>query len=45
MENDAEAAAAKDDVNLTVAAGSSDGDTQTQITAIDNAISRATRAS
>jgi len=40
MKNDAEAAAAKDGVNLTVAAGSSDGDTQTQITAIDNAISR-----
>ena len=39
MKNDAEAAAAKDGVNLTVAAGSSDGDTQTQITAIDNAIS------
>jgi fructose transport system substrate-binding protein len=40
MKNDAEAAAAKDGVNLTVAAGSSDGDTQTQIGAIDNAISR-----
>jgi len=38
MKNDAEAAAAKDGVNLTVAAGSSDGDTQTQIGAIDNAI-------
>ena len=40
MEKDAEAAAAKDNVNLTVAAGKQDGDTQTQITAIDNAISR-----
>jgi fructose transport system substrate-binding protein len=40
MKNDAEADAAKDGVHLTVAAGSSDGDTQTQITAIDNAISR-----
>ena len=39
MKNDAEADAAKDGVKLTVAAGSSDGDTQTQITAIDNAIS------
>ena len=40
MKSDAQAAAAKDGVNLTVAAGSSDGDTQSQITAIDNAISR-----
>src|SRR5215469_3012788 len=40
MEKDAQAAAAKDNVNLTVAAGKQDGDTQTQITAIDNAISR-----
>jgi fructose transport system substrate-binding protein len=40
MKGDAEAAAAKDNIHLTVAAGSSDGDTQTQITAIDNAISR-----
>ncbi len=40
MKNDAQAAAAKNGVNLTVAAGSSDGDTQSQITAIDNAISR-----
>jgi fructose transport system substrate-binding protein len=39
MKDDAEADAAKDGVKLTVAAGSSDGDTQTQITAIDNAIS------
>jgi len=40
MKSDAEAAAAKGNIHLTVAAGSSDGDTQTQITAIDNAISR-----
>ncbi|HEU5429797.1 MAG TPA: substrate-binding domain-containing protein [Actinocrinis sp.] len=40
MENDAKAAAAKDNVNLTVAAGNKDGDTQSQISAIDNAISR-----
>jgi fructose transport system substrate-binding protein len=40
MENDAKAAAAKDNVNLTVAAGTKDGDTQSQITAIDNAIAR-----
>src|SRR5258708_3399092 len=40
MKSDAEAAAAKDNIHLTIAAGSSDGDTQTQITAIDNAISR-----
>src|SRR6202030_2926849 len=40
MENDAKTAAAKDNVTLTVAAGNKDGDTQTQITAIDNAISR-----
>lgn len=40
MEKDAKAEAAKDNVNLTVAAGKSDGDTQTQISAIDNAISR-----
>ncbi|MEV6759617.1 substrate-binding domain-containing protein [Streptomyces sp. NPDC051105] len=40
MEKDAKAQAAKDNVGLTVAAGNSDGDTQTQITAIDNAISR-----
>ena len=40
MESDAKAAAAKDGVNLTVAAGTSDGDTQTQISAIDDAISR-----
>jgi fructose transport system substrate-binding protein len=40
MKNDAQAAAAKEGVRLTVAAGSSDGDTQSQISAIDNAISR-----
>jgi fructose transport system substrate-binding protein len=40
MEKDAQTAAAKDNVSLTVAAGTSDGDTQTQITAIDNAIAR-----
>lgn len=40
MREDAQAAAAKDDVRLTVAAGAKDGDTQAQITAIDNAISR-----
>jgi fructose transport system substrate-binding protein len=40
MENDAKTAAAKDNVTLTVAAGNKDGDTQTQISAIDNAISR-----
>jgi fructose transport system substrate-binding protein len=40
MENDAKSAAAKDNVKLTVAAGTKDGDTQSQITAIDNAISR-----
>ncbi len=40
MANDAKAAAAKDNVSLTVAAGKQDGDTQSQISAIDNAISR-----
>jgi fructose transport system substrate-binding protein len=40
MESDAKTAAAKDNVKLTVAAGSQDGDTQTQITAVENAISR-----
>jgi fructose transport system substrate-binding protein len=40
MENDAKTAAAKDNVTLSVAAGKQDGDTQTQISAIDNAISR-----
>jgi fructose transport system substrate-binding protein len=40
MKKDAQDEAAKDNVNLTVAAGNKDGDTQTQIAAIDNAISR-----
>jgi len=40
MENDAKQEAAKDGVKLTVSAGTQDGDTQTQISAIDNAISR-----
>ena len=40
MKKDAEAEATKDGVSLTVAAGNKDGDTQTQIAAIDNAISR-----
>jgi fructose transport system substrate-binding protein len=40
MQKDAQAEAAKDNVSLTVAAGNKDGDTQTQISAIDNAISR-----
>jgi fructose transport system substrate-binding protein len=40
MEKAAKAQAATEGVNLTVAAGTSDGDTQTQISAIDNAISR-----
>lgn len=40
MEKDAKSEASKDNVALTVAAGKSDGDTQTQISAIDNAISR-----
>lgn len=40
MQKDAEAAAAKANVDLHVAAGKSDGDTQTQISAIDDAISR-----
>jgi fructose transport system substrate-binding protein len=38
MENSAKADAAKLGVKLTVSAGTSDGDTSTQITAIDNAI-------
>ncbi len=38
MENSAKADAAKIGVKLTVSAGSSDGDTTTQISAIDNAI-------
>ncbi|WP_042394409.1 substrate-binding domain-containing protein [Streptacidiphilus carbonis] len=40
MEKDAKTEAAKDNVSLTVAAGNTDGDTQTQISAIDTAISR-----
>jgi fructose transport system substrate-binding protein len=40
MEKDAKTEAKKDNVDLTVAAGKTDGDTQTQISAIDNAISR-----
>jgi fructose transport system substrate-binding protein len=40
MQKDAKAAAAKDNVSLTVAAGKQDGDTQSQISAVDNAISR-----
>jgi fructose transport system substrate-binding protein len=40
MKKDAEKAAGENNVNLTTAAGKADGDTQTQITAIDNAISR-----
>ncbi|GHF71544.1 sugar ABC transporter [Streptomyces mashuensis] len=43
MEKAARAQAAKDDVRLTVAAGNNDGDTLTQITAIENAISRGDR--
>jgi fructose transport system substrate-binding protein len=38
MENSAKADAAKRGVDLTVSAGTTDGDTSTQITAIDNAI-------
>ena len=40
MEKDAKTAAAADNVTLTVAAGKQDGDTQSQISAIDDAISR-----
>jgi fructose transport system substrate-binding protein len=40
MQKDAQAEAKKANVNLTVAAGQKDGDTQTQIQAIDNAMSR-----
>lgn len=40
MESDAKTAATKDGVTLTVAAGNKDGDTQTQIAAVDNAIAR-----
>ena len=38
MEKSAKADAAKKGVNLTISAGTADGDTSTQITAIDNAI-------
>jgi fructose transport system substrate-binding protein len=40
MQKDAQAVAATDNVSLTVAAGTKDGDTQTQISAINNAVSR-----
>jgi fructose transport system substrate-binding protein len=40
METAAKAAAKKAGVNLTLAAGKKDGDTDTQVTAIENAISR-----
>ncbi|NYD43437.1 substrate-binding domain-containing protein [Nocardioides panaciterrulae] len=40
MKSGAEAEAKKVDLDLTVAAGKTDGDTQTQISAIDDAISR-----
>jgi fructose transport system substrate-binding protein len=40
MENAAKAAAKKDGVSLTLAAGKEDGDTDTQVQAIENAISR-----
>ncbi|GAB3614561.1 type 1 periplasmic-binding domain-containing protein [Humibacter ginsengisoli] len=40
METAAKQAAAKDGVNLTLAAGKQDGDTDTQVQAIENAISR-----
>jgi len=40
MEKDAKTAASQNNVDLSVAAGKTDGDTQTQIAAIDNAISR-----
>jgi fructose transport system substrate-binding protein len=40
MKNDAQKAADAQGVNLSVAAGKQDGDTQTQISAIDTAISR-----
>jgi fructose transport system substrate-binding protein len=44
MENDAKAEAQKQNVKLTVAGGKQDGDTATQISAIDNAISRGDKA-
>jgi fructose transport system substrate-binding protein len=40
MAKDAKTAASQNNVSLSVAAGKADGDTQTQISAIDNAISR-----
>jgi fructose transport system substrate-binding protein len=40
MAKDAKTSATQNNVDLTVAAGKTDGDTQTQIAAIDNAISR-----
>src|SRR3954453_2481994 len=40
MKNDAQKQADKEGVKLTVAAGKQEGDTQSQISAIDNAISR-----
>jgi fructose transport system substrate-binding protein len=40
MEKDAKTEAAKQNVDLNVAAGKQDGDTQSQIAAVDNAISR-----
>jgi len=40
MQNDAKAQAAKDNVTLHIASGTKDGDTQTQIDEIGNAISR-----
>jgi fructose transport system substrate-binding protein len=40
MQKDAQTEAAKDGVKLTVTAGKQDGDTQTQISAIENAVSR-----
>jgi fructose transport system substrate-binding protein len=44
MENDAKKEAAAQNVKLTVAGGKQDGDTATQISAIDNAISRGDKA-
>src|SRR5690348_6396381 len=44
MENDAKKEAQKQNVKLTVAGGKQDGDTATQISAIDNAISRGDKA-
>ena len=44
MENDAKAEAQKQNIKLTVAGGKQDGDTATQISAVDNAISRGDKA-